>query len=104
MASFATQTGQTIDEAFAEFDAENPHIYELFKKYLREWWKANKGNPGAKTSSKLIINRIRWEVETTTTAKDFKINDAFTQAYSRKFVAENPDFKHLFEFRERRSA
>ena len=103
MASFATQTGQTIDEAFAEFDRLNPHIYELFKKYLREWWKANRNNPGAKTSSKLIINRIRWEVETTTTAKDFKINDAFTSRYSRKFSNEHPEYANLFYYKDLRS-
>lgn len=101
--NFSTQTGQTIEEAFNDFDRQNPHIYELFKKYLREWWKANKNNPGAKTSSKLIINRIRWEVETTTTAKDFKINDAFSRSYIRKFARDYPAFANLFEYREIRS-
>lgn len=101
MASFTKQTGQTIEEAFKEFDTLNPHIYELFKKYLREWYRANKGQ--GKTSSKLIINRIRWEVMTTTTAQDFKINDAFTAHYARKFASEHPAFKDIFEYRELRS-
>lgn len=103
MPTFSKLTGMTIEEAFERFDAENPHIYELFKKYLREWYKANKHNPSAKTSSKLIINRIRWEVMTTTTADDYKINDAFTAHYARKFANEHPQFSHLFEFREIRS-
>lgn len=103
MATFAKQTGQTIEDAFNLFDEENPHIYDLFKKYLREWYRANKNNPNAKTSSKLIINRIRWEVATTTTATDFKINDAFTAYYARKFASEHPGFAHIFEYREIRS-
>jgi hypothetical protein len=103
MATFAKQTGQTIEEAFHQYDEENPHIYELFKKYLREWYRANKNNKNAKTSSKLIINRIRWEVAVETTGKDFKINDAFSAHYARKFATEYPGFAHIFEFREIRS-
>lgn len=103
MATFTQATGQTIAEAFAAFDAANPQVYELFKKYVREVVKAKGKN--VKTSSKLIINRIRWEVYVQTNSQDeFKINDAFTAHYARKFASDYPDYAHLFNYKHLRAA
>jgi hypothetical protein len=101
MATFETATGKSIQEAFDCFHSENPHVYELFKRYVREIVKT-KGR-SVKTSSKMIINRIRWEVYLNTTSEDFRINDAFTSRYARKFSEEFPDFAHLFNYRDLRS-
>ena len=94
--SYYSQTGKTIEQAFKEFDKENPDIFLLFKKYFFILFE--KGVK--KTSSKMIINRIRWEVYVETTGKPYKINDCFTSHYARKFVKEYPDFSGYFEFRK----
>jgi len=56
-----------------------------------------------KVSSKLIINRIRWEVYIETSGDPYRINDAFTSHYARLFVKEFPEHKGAFEFRRLRS-
>jgi hypothetical protein len=112
MASFKEQTGKDIDEAFWAFHAKNPVIYDLFKRYLKELLKAKGIKTPAqaeekkfKTSSKLLINRIRWEVYVTTEddAASHKISDAYTSRYSRLFAAQYPEWKNIFNYAELRS-
>lgn len=97
----------TTEEKFKVFDAANPHVYELFKQFARDALKA-----GAKRmSSKLIINRIRWECAVSTTGsgwhvaagKKFLIDDRFTPWYARKFIGEFPSAAKIFELREIRT-
>ena len=100
MSTFAQTNGRTIEQAFEEFDRKNPHVYESFKKYLREIVNAGK----RRTSAKLIINRIRWEQYIATDSDDeFTINDAFSSHYARKFIREHPAYNYLFEMRRLRS-
>lgn len=100
MSTFAATNGITIAKAFEHFHAQNPAIYDLFKRYayhlLRE--------KGKKLiSSKMIINRIRWEKYVETTSKDYRINDAFTPHYARLFIADHPEYKESIEMRFLRS-
>lgn len=93
-------TGKPIKESFDEFHAKNPKVYEMFLKYIREIYATGK----RKMSSKMILNRVRWEVYMLTDSKDcFKINDAYTAHYARLFAELNPKFKHLFNYRGIRS-
>ena len=101
MSKFKEQTGKTIKEAFDQFHEENPQVYDWFKKYAFHLID-KKGKE--KISSKLIINRIRWEIYmTTTTEGNYRINDAFTAHYSRLFVEDYPEYENMFEFRRLRS-
>lgn len=98
--TYAETFKSSIDAKFRKFDRENPIIYKLFKKYVRELVAAKV----IKTSSKLIINRIRWEIKIRTIKVDaYKINDAFTSRYSRKYIKEFPRHSDLFFFRALRS-
>ncbi len=100
MASYKEATGKSIEQAFKEFNQANPKIYELFKEQVLRAQKAGK----KKVSSKAIINYIRWEMHIKTTSEDgYKINDAFTAMYARKYVHDYPHNKSLFEFRKRKS-
>ncbi len=100
MASYKEATGKSIEEAFREFHKANPKIYELFKEQVLRAQKAGK----KKVSSKAIINYIRWEMHVKTTSEDgYKINDAFTAMYSRKYITDFPHNKDLFEFRHRKA-
>lgn len=92
--------GETIAETFARFNANNPKIYEHYKRYAFNWI-----NTGAKIiSSKQIIGRIRWFIYVETKSDDeFKINDSFTAHYARLFATDHPEHADKFNFRELRS-
>lgn len=82
-------------QRFEEFDAANPRIYELFKRFAFQAAGAGRKHFGAR----LIAERIRWEVMIETTGGDFKLNDHFTPFYVRKFLADHPDYREFFELR-----
>lgn len=97
--NYSEMKGRTIAWDFAEFDKRNPRIYQLFCTFAMQAISLKK-----KTSAKLIINRIRWEIYIVSNSNDqFKINDAFSAHYGRKFVTEFPQYKEYFEFRSLRS-
>jgi len=99
--NFETLNGKSIEDSFWDFHRSNPHIYHLFAKYAL-YMIRSKGMK--KISSKLIINRIRWEVYVETdTDDDYRINDAFTPWFSRLFIKDFPEYKNIFEFRRIRS-
>lgn len=98
---YAEQAGNTIEAAFRKFDRENPQVYKLFCQYAFYMLRKKKMD---KISSKLIINRIRWEVYVETKTEDpYRINDAFTAHYARKFIKEYPHLKKYFELRRIRN-
>jgi hypothetical protein len=97
----------TVGEKFEAFHTANPHIYGLFKKFAYEAFVAG----ARKISSKLIIERIRWETTVTTTGagwhvagkKKFLIDNRFTAHYARLFIADFPKLASRFELREIRT-
>jgi hypothetical protein len=125
--NYQTATGKTIEQAFISYHEENPEVFEMFKKYLNEIITAEQSKTRAsiamirehkklKTSAKMILNRIRWEIATVglkgTGSEEnasnnkfdsFKINDAFSSRYARLFSEQNPDWSFLFNQRALRS-
>lgn len=90
-----------IAERFAEFDAANPEVWELFKRFARQARDAGRG----RYSADAILHRIRWHVAIETRSNDgFKINDHFSAMYARKLIAEDRTFAGFFETRVRKSA
>ncbi len=92
--SYKTQTGNSIDDAFAKFHKENPHIYRLIEKAVFA--------AGKKTSVKTICGNLRWDPSVATNGVPFKINDAFISRYARLFCDLNPLHSHLIEVRRLR--
>jgi hypothetical protein len=86
-----------LENAFSKFDADNPHVYELFKKFTEQIVKA-----GAKTySARAIIHRIRWHTDIDTESVDtFKINNNHSPYYARKYMSEFPSRAGMFRVRE----
>lgn len=93
----------TVKNKFLAFHAANPGVYGLFKRFAAEAIRA-----GVKRlSSKLLIERIRWECAITTTGsgwsvtagKPFKIDNRFTCHYARLFMNEYPKAGAMFEIR-----
>ena len=85
----------TLDEAFDKFDRENPHVYELFKRFAFELIGAGYKVVGAE----LIIQRIRWETAIKTQGDRFKINNNHRSRYARKFMRDFPQYEGLFRTR-----
>ena len=109
---FKQQTGSSILKKFEQFNRDNPVVYDLFKKYA--FFLINKRGK-KRLSSKLIINRIRWEqyIETTDEIipnnkapdqKRYRINDAYTASYARMFCKDFPEHEEKFEMRKLRNA
>ena len=82
-------------DAFLEFDAKNPVVYELFDKYARKLLQAGAKKIGAN----MIIEIIRYfEIVETTDAK-YKINNNYGAYYARQWMARNPQHKGFFRTR-----
>lgn len=93
----------TVEEKFEVFHAANPHVYRLYKQFALQAFKAG----ATKISSKLIIERIRWEAAIATTGagwhiergKPFLIDNRFTAWYARKFIKDFPAAAARLELR-----
>ena len=86
-----------MKKSFEQYDRENPAIYQAFVRYARQLRCTGRKRIGAK----LIMERIRWDSAVGASADLFKINNNFTAGYVRKLIAEEPDFRELFEIREK---
>lgn len=89
---------------FVEFDRLNPGVWRLFKRYALRMWNRQKraGVDGPRSSARLIVERIRWEIHMQTKSVDgfgFKINDHYVPHYARKFLAEHPECEGFFQTR-----
>ncbi|MHC4332203.1 MAG: hypothetical protein ACYSUV_00425 [Planctomycetota bacterium] len=87
------------EQKFLDFHKQNPHIYKLFKRFAFE--AVNRGRK--RIGSKLIFERMRWEVTVVTSSADeFELNNNYTAYYARKFVQDYPMHGALFAFRKTR--
>lgn len=82
---------------FAEFHAENPHVYSLFERYALEAWKAGASRIGVKA----IAERVRWDQRVGVQTSDWKINNSIVALYARLLIHRHPMFAELIETRER---
>ena len=86
-----------LEIEFDKFHGNNPHIYELFKKYVLQVIERGFQHYSART----IIHRIRWHTSVDTTDPEgFKINNNHSPYYARMFLARFP--QHAGFFRNRK--
>lgn len=85
-------------ESFEKFHVENPHVYELFKKFAKQALDAGRQT----LSGSLIMERIRWETVIQTTGDQFKLNNNHCAFYARKFHEDHPQFGEVFVTRQQR--
>jgi hypothetical protein len=84
---------QRLQIKFATYHAENPSIYEAFKKFTFQVIQKRK-----RFGARSIMERIRWD--TVIEGNDaFKINDNYTAYYVRLFDKDFPE--HIDFFRKR---
>lgn len=83
-----------ILEKFLQHHKENPHIYELFKRFSYEA-KSRWSHFGAGA----IFERMRWETDAHSADGQFKLNNNFRSCYARLLIEEESMFKDFFETR-----
>lgn len=92
-------TTKTISERFLDFDANNPMVYELFKKFAYQLVRAGR----TRYSADAILHRVRWETALKTVGENYKINDHYSALYARKLMEDDTNFEGFFETRVRRA-
>ena len=85
-----------LEAAFAKFHAENPHIYELFKRFAWEAIRAGR----RKFSARMIFHRMRWYTNVETNDPNFKINNNHSPYYARMWMVDHPEYPGFFNIRE----
>ena len=89
-------TRTDAQKRFDAFHADNPDVYELFKRFTFEKIDAGK----KKYSARGIIFRIRWETDIQTTEEQPNINDHWSPFYARMFMRDFPRHEGFFELRK----
>jgi hydrogenase maturation factor len=86
-----------IEQAFIEFDTQNPEVYKQLVRLARQWRAAGKAKLGIKT----LFEKLRWEwhVAGLTESDGYKLNNNFTALYARKIMKNEADLDGLFEIR-----
>ena len=86
-----------MQEQFDEFDKAHPQVYRLFKRFTLELI----GRGFKHHSAHIVMSRVRWESPMGADGKaDFKVNNNHAAFYSRKFMAEHPEYAGFFRTRE----
>lgn len=83
------------DTKFPAYHLQNPHLYDLFKKYTMEAISSGRNN----FSAEAIINRMRWD-SLVSGNDSFKINNTYKAFYARMFMNEFVQHKGFFRTRK----
>lgn len=86
-------------EEFWQFHVENPHIYRRLVALAREAKAAGRDRAGIG----MLWEVLRWDIFTSTTGNEYKLNNNFRAHYARVIMVWNPDLRGMFETRELRS-
>lgn len=88
-----------LEKKFERYHAENPNVYDLFVRYVKEVIAAGH----KRYSANAIFERIRWHVMVETRGDKFKLNNNYRAFYARMFMERNPQFEGFFETRKQKS-
>lgn len=84
-----------LQERFWKFHLDNPQVYILFEKFTLQLIAR-----GFKHySADAVMHRVRWETSVETTGDLWKINNDHTAYYSRRFMANHPEYSGFFRTR-----
>ena len=89
-----------LEAEFATFHADNPHVYELFKRFINDVLRAGFQH----YSARAIFHRIRWFTHIETSDPTFKINNNHSPYYARMWMQDYPAHDGFFRIRELRGA
>jgi hypothetical protein len=80
---------------FWKFHRENPHFYDLIKRFALELKRAGRAHYGMVA----ISERVRWHIAVENKGDDFKFNNNYRSCYARLLMLLEPEFKDFFETR-----
>ena len=86
----------TIQSRFEEFHKNNPHVYDLILKYVKQVVDAGYKN----YSINGIFEQIRWHTNIVTKDREFKLSNDYRSRYVRLFEQNNPKWIGFFRTRE----
>lgn len=91
----------SIDQKFAAFHRDNPHVYATLVRLAREAKRAGKTKVGVKA----LWERMRWDLWLATAhgADEPKLDNNFTSRFARLIDEREPDLRGLFETRRLRA-
>ena len=70
-----------LEQKFNKFDADNPHVWEMFIRFADEFVRRDY----KRLSASLVTERIRWETAIITRGSMFKICNNHRAYYARKW-------------------
>lgn len=85
----------SIYRGYLRWDAENPHFYELFEQFTKQWLTRH-----STASAALVFERIRWESGIRTTGESWTLNNNYRAIYARRFMIEHPEYGDCFRTRD----
>lgn len=80
---------------FERFHAENPRVYELFKRFAFQVIRRGFQHYSADG----IGHQIRWHTGIVTNGEEYKVNNNYISAYARMFEKEYPEHRGFFRKR-----
>ena len=86
-------------DKFIGFHKDNPDVFELFYEKTMKVKETGRSS----YSAWVIANLIRWEIDSTNTDDEFKINNNFIGLYARLLMSRVPELKGFFNIRKTKS-
>lgn len=80
---------------FERFHAENPRVYELFKRFTFQAIRRGFQHYSADG----IGHQIRWHTGVITKGEEWKVNNNYISAYARMFEREHTEYQGFFRKR-----
>jgi len=91
-----TPASRTIQEAFDEFHALNPWVYEHLVRLARDL----RVRGATRIGIGMLFEVLRWQYWRQTEGDAFKLNNNYRSRYARRIMENEPDLAGIFEVRE----
>ena len=84
-----------VAEEWAKYHAENPHVYQMFRRFAAE----AKAAGLRRFSADAILHRMRWFTAIEARGDGFKLNNNHASFYARQLIADDPTSADFFQLR-----
>jgi hypothetical protein len=92
--------GRSIQQAFEEFHAAHPEVYEYLVRLAFEAYQRGYRHYGIGA----LWERMRWHFQIEQNMdEEFKLNNNYRSRYARKIIAQHPELEDFFELRTLRA-
>ena len=88
--------GCSIETAFREFHADNPHVYDELVMLARR----ARSRGAVRIGIGMLFEVLRWRYTLRTVGDDFKLNNNYRSYYARLIMMREPDLAEIFETRQ----